>query len=141
MRIGSSANVTAYSQGGTTTSTGVYVTGLLEVDGMLSAAGGSAAESCGIRCNMLAVKNINSAAGGAVVLTEGTVIPEAAAQGCWQREMLQWSISQSWLLQAKGLQAAAAECGQGGASQTMAVLTVPPAVRGMTAPGFFLTAL
>ncbi|MBQ3372645.1 MAG: hypothetical protein IJG40_05845 [Oscillospiraceae bacterium] len=71
LRIGSDTNVAAYSQGGTASSTGVYVSGLLEVDGLLAAAGGSAAESCGIRCNSLTVKTINSAAGGAVTARGG----------------------------------------------------------------------
>lgn len=71
LRIGSDTNVAAYSQGGTASSTGVYVSGLLEVDGLLAAAGGSAAESCGIRCNALTVKTINSAAGGAVTARGG----------------------------------------------------------------------
>ena len=109
MRIGSSANVTAYSQGGTTTSTGVYVTGLLEVDGMLSAAGGSAAESCGIRCNMLAVKNINSAAGGAVVAYGGDCYSGGSSAGVLAEGNV--AVEYQSKLAAAGKGAAGSSCG------------------------------
>ncbi len=81
LMIGNDANVTAYSQGGTALSTGVYVSGLLEVSGKLSAAGGSAADSCGILCNAMTVKTINSAGGGAVAAYGGDCYSGGSSTG------------------------------------------------------------
>ena len=81
LMIGNGANVTAYSQGGTALSTGVYVSGLLEVSGKLSAAGGSAADSCGILCNAMTVKTVNSAGGGAVAAYGGDCYSGGSSTG------------------------------------------------------------
>ena len=71
LTIWNGTNVTAISQGGTEMSAAVFASGTVEVNGNLSAAGGSAAESYGIYCNNLTVKNINSAGGGSVVAYGG----------------------------------------------------------------------
>ena len=81
LRIWNDTNVTAYSQGGTALSTGVYVSGLLEVSGKLSAAGGSAADSCGILCNAMTVKTVNSAGGGAVAAYGGDCYSGGSSTG------------------------------------------------------------
>ena len=83
LRIGSDANVTALSQGGTTYSTGVYCSGSVEVGGMLSASAGSAASSCGIRCNSLTVKTINSLTGGTVTASGGDCYSGGDSTGVW----------------------------------------------------------
>ena len=71
LTISSGANVLAQSSGGGTLSAGVDVAGYLEVSGTLTAAGGSAASSYGIRCNTLAVKATGSASGGRVTASGG----------------------------------------------------------------------
>ena len=83
LRIGSDADVTALSQGGTTYSTGVYCSGSVEVGGKLSASAGSAASSCGIRCNSLTVKTINSLTGGTVTASGGDCYSGGDSTGVW----------------------------------------------------------
>ena len=71
LTISSGANVRAQSLGGENLSAGVDVNGYLEVRGTLSAAGGSAVNSYGIRCNTMAVKATGSASGGVVTAAGG----------------------------------------------------------------------
>ena len=71
LTISNGANVYAQSSSGTTLSAGVDVAGYLEVSGKLTATGGNAAESYGIRCNSMAVKAASSVSGGEVTATGG----------------------------------------------------------------------
>ena len=71
LTISSGADVFAQSSGGAGLSVGVDVSGTLEISGKLTANGGSATESYGIRCNTLTVKAVSSASGGQVTATGG----------------------------------------------------------------------
>mgnify|MGYP002856929940 CR=1 FL=1 len=81
LTVSSGANVWAQAAGGTKLSAGVEVSGYLEVSGSLNATGGSAAESYGIRCSTLAVKTVNSAAGGEVIATGGDCYTGGSSTG------------------------------------------------------------
>lgn len=81
LTISSGANILAQSSGGGTLSAGVDVAGYLEVSGKLTATGGSAGESYGIRCSTLAVKAASSVAGGEVNATGGDCYTGGSSTG------------------------------------------------------------
>ena len=83
LTISNGANVYAQSSGGSALSTGVDVAGYLEVSGKLTATGGSASESYGIRCNTMAVKAASSASGGEVTATGGDCYTGGSSTGVY----------------------------------------------------------
>ena len=82
LTVGSGANVSALSQGGSGLSAGVHA-GRVEVSGGLTATAGNAAVSRGIDCTGLAVKTVNAYAGGRVTAYGGDTYTGGESTGLY----------------------------------------------------------